>query len=72
MLFDPKEGGSSIKGGNVVESLPKECGGGLLRTKEGNVAQSTPIGICVALTLLCNLDCVRSDCMSPYMGDKEV
>ena len=33
-----------------VEPLPKECGGGLLRTKEGNVAQSTSIHVCIALT----------------------
>ena len=26
----------------VVKPLPKECGGGLCKTKEGNVAQSTP------------------------------
>ena len=45
----------------VVEPLPKECGGGLLRTKEENVAQLTLVHVCVTLTQLCNLDCVQSD-----------
>ena len=55
----------------VVEILPKECGEGLLRTKKGNMAQSTPIHKCIALTKLCNLDYVQSDYMSPYVGDKK-
>ena len=54
----------------MADPLPKECGGGLLRTKEGNVAQSTPIHICIALTD--SVTCVQSDYMSPYRGDKEV
>ena len=38
MLFDPKKGGLGIKGENVVQPLPKECGGRLHRTKKCKVA----------------------------------
>ena len=46
-------------------------GGGLLRTKEGNVVQLTPICVCIALTWLCNLDCVQSDYMCHHIGKRK-
>lgn len=55
-----------------AEPLPMECGGDLLRTKESDGVQSTPIRVRVALTPVCTLECVQSDYTSPYMGDKEV
>lgn len=55
----------------VAEFLSKERGKAFSEQRKAtcNVAQSTSLHICIALTRLCNLDYVQSDYMRHHMWD---